>query len=169
MGEGLRDIETKMIAPPEIGKRDPNQIGAISEAIITTRFIKLGYIVSIPYGGNQRYDLLVENDDGKFWRMQCKTARMENSGAVLSFNTSIRNVTGKNRQPRDYRGQCDFFAVCYPKLDQVYLVPVDQVGTTIGRLRLIPATGKEKAPVLWAKDFELSVGPAGIEPAAKEL
>jgi PD-(D/E)XK endonuclease len=141
------------------GKRSTNSIGDISEAAIITRFLQLGYVVLTPYGGNQRYDLVydlvIEDAEGQFWRIQCKTGRIDESGTVLKFSTSISNVTGKNRQPRNYRGQCDYFAVYNEKLNKVYLIPVDQVGITIASLRLLPSKNNQDKYMLWAKDYEL--------------
>ncbi len=136
-------------------KRDTNRIGEISELAITTRFLQLGYGVFVPYGGNQRYDLLVEDTDGHFWRIQCKTARLDKSGTVLEFNTANHNVTGKNKQWRHYRGQCDYFAVYHEELNKVYLLPVDQVGAVEAKLRLVPAKNNQEKFVRWAKDYEL--------------
>ena len=135
-------------------KRDTNSMGDISEAAIITRFLQLGYTVLTPYGGNQRYDLVIEDSEGKFWRIQCKTARVDENSTVLTFNTSISNVTGKNRQPRHYRGQCDYFATYCEKLNKVYLIPVDQVGPTSARLRLVSAIDP-RYNRQWAKDYEL--------------
>ena len=136
-------------------KRDTKGIGEISEAAIITRFLQLGYIVLTPYGGNQRYDLVIEDAEGQFWRIQCKTGRIDESGTVLKFSTSISNVTGKNRQPRNYRGQCDYFAIYNEKLNKVYLISVDQVGITIASLRLLPSKNNQDKYMLWAKDYEL--------------
>jgi hypothetical protein len=135
-------------------KRDTNNIGDTSEAAIATRLIQLGYEVLTPFGGGRRYDLVIEDIEGKLWRIQCKTARMNKSNTVLMFNTSISNVTGKNRQPRNYRGQCDFFAAYCEKLDKAYLVPVDDVGITIATLRLAPIKTHQEN-IRWAKDYEL--------------
>src|SRR5438270_463676 len=89
------------------GKRNSNSIGDISESAITKRFLQLGYVVLTIHGGNQRYDLVIEDAEGKFWRIQCKTGRIDKDGTAIKFSTAIRNVTGKNRQSRHYRGQCD--------------------------------------------------------------
>src|SRR6185312_10236365 len=137
------------------GRRDSNRKGEISESAIITRFLQLGYVVLTPYGGNQRYDLVIEDAEGQFWRMQCKTAWMDEDGAVLRFNTAISNVTGKNRQPRNYRGQCDYFAVYCEKLDKIYLVPVNEVGTIRAQLRLTPARNNQQNGIRWAEDYEL--------------
>src|SRR5437660_5732611 len=137
------------------GKRDTNAIGDISEAAIITRFLQLRYVVLTPYGGNQRYDLVIEDAEGQFWRVQCKTARIDEGGTLLRFDTANHNVTGKNRQMRHYRGQCDYFAVYCEELDKVYLVPVDEVGATSAKFRLTPAKNNQEKYVRWAKDYEL--------------
>lgn len=56
------------------GRHDTNSKGQISESAITTRLLQAGYIVLTPYGGNQRYDLVIENAEGQFFRIQCKSA-----------------------------------------------------------------------------------------------
>ncbi len=81
------------------GKRDTNSIGDISESAIITRFLQLGYVVLTPYGGNQRYDLVI--------------------------------------------------------LNKVYLIPVDQVGTTRANLRIGPPKNNQEKHVRWAQEYEL--------------
>lgn len=136
-------------------KRDTNQIGDISEAAIILRFLQLGYTVLAPYGGNLRYDLMVEDEDENFWRIQCKTGWLDESSTLIKFDTANHNVTGSNRQMRHYRGQCDYFAVYNENLNKVYLIPVDQVGTTRAHLRLAPPKNHQGKYVRWAKDYEL--------------
>jgi hypothetical protein len=53
------------------------------------------------------------------------------------------------------RRQCDYFAVYNEALNKVYLVPVDQVGTTSGALRLTTRKNNQEKNTLWAKDYEL--------------
>src|SRR5260221_615820 len=136
-------------------KRDTNRIGDISESAIITRFLQLGYVVLTPYGGNQRYDLVIEDAEGQFWRVQCKTARIEDNGTVIAFDTANHNYALKNKQWRHYRGQCDYFAVYNERLNKVYLIPVDQVGNTGANLRLAPPKNNQDKFILWAKDYEL--------------
>jgi hypothetical protein len=137
------------------GKRNTNSIGDISEAAIIARFLQLGYVVLTPYGGNQRYDLVIEDADGQFWRVQCKTAWIDEGNTVIKFNTANRNVTGKNRQTRHYRGQCDYFAVYNATLNKVYLIAVDQVGAGGVSLRLAPSKNNQDKYMRRAKDYEL--------------
>ncbi len=136
-------------------KRDTNTVGEISESAIITRFLQLGYVVLTPYGGNQRYDLVVEDGEGQLWRIQCKSAWFAEENTVLRFSTANHTVTGQNRQPRHYRGQCDYFAVYCDKLSKVYLISVDEVGTTNACLRLREPKTNHVKNIRWAKDYEL--------------
>ena len=137
------------------GRHDSNTKGQISEAAITTRLLQAGYIVLTPYGGNQRYDMTVEDADGQFWRIQCKSAWIDEDGTVLKFDTANHNVTGQKRDWRHYRGQCEYFALYSAELDKVYLLPVDEVGITRAHLRLMPTKNNQEKNIRWAKDYEL--------------
>ena len=136
-------------------KRTTNDIGSISEAMISARFLQLGYVVYTPYGGKQRYDLLIEDAKKQLWRIQCKTAHMQSNGSVVVFHTASHNVALKNKRMRHYRGQCDFFAVYCEELNKIYLLPVNQIGTARAKLRLAPAKTRQEKNVRWARDYEL--------------
>jgi hypothetical protein len=147
-------------------KKDTKRTGDISESIIITRFLQLGYVVLTPYGGNQRYDLMVEDTEGRVWRIQCKSGWLNEDKTVIQFDTANHNVTGENRQMKHYRGQCDYFAVYCKELDKTYLIRVDEVGTTRAHLRLVPP--KNKNGYRMAKDYELEMGPEGFEPSTNQ-
>lgn len=134
---------------------DTNGIGDISEMQIATRFLQLGYTVFIPYGGGQRADLIIEDVRGKFWRIQCKSARLVQDGTALEFDTASHNVTGNNRQKRHYREDCDFFALYNATLNTFYLVPVNEVGVARAHLRLTFPKNKNQHGYRMAKDYEL--------------
>ncbi len=70
----------------------------------------VGYSVSVPFGENTRYDLVI--DDGtRLARVECKTGRLR-KGAI-EFPTASSYYHHPNEKPsqRHYRGQVDFFAV----------------------------------------------------------
>lgn len=136
-------------------KRSTNSIGEISESAIITRFLQLGYGVYAPFGGKQRYDLVVEDREGQFWRVQCKTARIQDNSSTIVFDTANHNYALKNKQWKPYRGQCDYFAVYCAALNKIYLLPVDQVGMVSARLRLVPAKNNQEKNIRWAKNYEL--------------
>lgn len=132
---------------------DSKRKGHISESAIITRFLQLGYAVWSPYGGSERYDIVIEDVDGQFWRIQCKTGWIENG--AIRFDTANHNVTGKKRDWRHYRGQRDYFAVYCGDLGKAYLVPVDHVGRARAHLRIEPPKNSQEKHVRWAKDYEL--------------
>jgi len=140
-------------------KRNKKAIGERSQAIIIYRLLEAGYNILTPYGDNTRYDLVIEDADGQFWRIQSKTGWIESDGANIEFKTSSSyyhtraGKTGHGR--RDYRGQIDYFAVYCSTTGKVYLVPVDHVGTSHANLRLQPTANKQEKNVRWAKDYEI--------------
>ena len=113
----------------------------------------------MPFGDNRRYDLVIEDADGSFFRIQCKTGWVENYGAYIQFITASSYYHTKagrtSHGRRDYRGQVDYFAVYCPDTGRVYLVPVNHVGTANASLRLLPTANKQEKNVRWAKDYEL--------------
>jgi hypothetical protein len=144
------------MGPNAKGRHDTNSKGQISEAAITTRLLQAGYIVLTPYGGNQRYDMVIEDADGQFFRVQCKSAWIDEDNTVLKFDTANHNVTGKKRDWRHYRGQCEYFAIYSAELNKVYLVPVDEVGSTRAHLRLTIPKNKNQHGYRMASDYELN-------------
>jgi hypothetical protein len=47
-------------------KRDSKSVGERSEAIIMSRLLQVGYMVLTPFGESSRYDLVIEDADGRF-------------------------------------------------------------------------------------------------------
>ncbi len=141
---------------PSKPKQNHKAIGERSEAIIMARLLEVGYSVLMPFGDNRRYDLVIEDADGHFWRIQCKTGWMDEGKSVVIFATaSSYNHTMKNKGWKNYKGQCEYFAVYCPENKGMYLVPVDQVGVTQAILRLAPTANNQGKNVRWAKDYEL--------------
>ena len=127
------------------------QIGEITEACVLTAFLKMGYAVMIPFGDNQRYDLVIE-DDGKFQRVQCKTGRIRDG--CVCFNASS-NCGYQNRERKDYRGEADLFVVYCPDNGKIYAIPVDKGLPAKVSLRLDPTRNSQACGVRWAVDYEM--------------
>ena len=122
--------------------------GNISESVIISEILKKGWSVSIPFGNNQRYDLIAD-DGSKLYKIQCKTACKNNGG--LSFRTcSTNGFTGKHTT---YVGQIDFFLVYFPDNGKVYRYPIENAPTGAAFLRIDAPIGGTKSNIKWAKDF----------------
>ncbi len=136
------------------------QLGERSQAYIIARLLEMGYTVLSPYGDSSRYDLVIEDAEGQFWRVQCKTAWMEDENASIQFAaTSLRSrsTNGKVTYSRaGYVGQVEYFAVYSHELHKVYLIPAGHIGdSTRMRLRLVASRNNQQKGVKWAKDYEL--------------
>jgi hypothetical protein len=61
----------------------PVDVGLRTEAIIAGALVRMGHRVLLPFGTNQRYDMVVELD-GRFLRCQCKTGRLRGGAVCFS-------------------------------------------------------------------------------------
>jgi hypothetical protein len=135
----------------------PKLVGDATEAMVIARLVQAGKNVLLPFGENRRYDLVIDEGD-HFVRVQCKTGRLR-SGAIR-FNTCSSTYHHPNNQGtkayhRGYAGEADLFGVYVRENDRVYLIPVTQVGTREGVLRVDPSRNNQSARVRWARDFEV--------------
>lgn len=132
-----------------------NRKGNISELKFRTRAVERGFNLYTPDFGDSRCDLVIEHPTtGTLYRIQIKTGRYRNGSIV--FNTySMSTENGKTTR-KFYVGVVDYFGVYCPELDKCYLVPVRQIATQSGRLRVDGDRDKQgTSPRLWAADFEL--------------
>lgn len=114
-----------------------------------------GYAVSVPFGENVRYDLVI--DDGeRLARVQCKTGRLRD-GAVRFATCSCY---GHHARPldarRDYHGEIDYFAVYCPETSGVYLIPIADLAVRVqAALRVEPTRNGQQRRVRQAATYEI--------------
>lgn len=134
-------------------------VGAESEAVIAAALIQVGYTVLTPNGYMHRYDLVIEDAEGKFWKIQCKTAWLSKDRATLHFNgysLLMKGQKGRAESKRmGYENDVDYFAVYSPDTQKVYLLPITHVKNTTNFLRLIPTVNKQEKHVRYAAEYEL--------------
>jgi hypothetical protein len=124
--------------------------GNEAEAAILAAFVKRGIDVSVPFGGGQPYDLIVDLGEFDLLKVQCKTGWLDKG--CVSFNT---RSTDHGQGRRSYVGLAHLFAVYFPPKRSVYLVPLDAVGGFRAYLRLEPARNNQQRKVRFAADFEI--------------
>jgi PD-(D/E)XK endonuclease len=144
--------DSKLRLPKPKLTKHPVDVGQRTEAAILSELVRLGYSVLLPFGVNQRYDLVLDLD-GKFVRAQCKTGRFRN-GVVIFSTKSVRSNT-RQVLMRDYSGEADVFLVHCTDTGRVYCVPVEQAPTGYMSLRVEPTLNGQKNRVRWASDYEL--------------
>ncbi len=136
----------------------PKEVGDASQAMILGRLVQAGKKVLVPFGENSRYDYVIEEPDGSFTRVQCKTGRLRNGGVVFrtcSLTYHHPNNRGTRAYRHHYRGQADVFAVYCRELDTTYLIPVGAVGLNTATLRVTPTRNNQSKKIRWASEFEL--------------
>jgi PD-(D/E)XK endonuclease len=132
-------------------KRDTKSIGDRSEAIVLAELVKRGYLVSIPFGENQRYDLII--DDGtRLSRVQVKTGRLR--GGVIVYNCSSSHAH-RGGAARPYFREIEYLAVYCPDTEKVYMLPEQELTATSAHLRLSPTRNNMVKTIRWASEFEL--------------
>jgi hypothetical protein len=138
--------------PPPLPSSHPVDVGLRTEAAILAELVRRGYQVLIPFGTNQRYDLVLDLG-GTFMRAQCKTGRLR-QGCVL-FNTNSVRVNTQGWFTRGYFGEAEIFLIYCPETERIYAVPVDEAPASSGSLRVKPTRNGQEDGIRWARDYEL--------------
>jgi hypothetical protein len=132
---------------------NPKAKGEKTEAIVIAELVRRDYKVLLPFGDNQRYDLLLDTEQG-FKRVQCKTGQLRKGVIVFSVRSVQSNT--KKTYVKNYRGQIELFAVYCYETNSVYLIPIDKlVGNTTGKLRVEPKVGIGGKKSMYAEDYRL--------------
>lgn len=128
------------------------QKGNITEFELMLAFLKHGFNVLTPYGDCERYDFVVDAN-GKFYRIQSKTARAEDDGASFEFSCrSSHRQNGRIIHHQYNKDEIDYFATSFG--GKHYLIPVEECGND-KRLRLLPAKSGQTKGIVWAKNYEM--------------
>jgi len=125
--------------------------GDIAEFQIAAALIRHGNRLLRPLSSASRYDLLIDNEDGTFTRVQCKSGVLRN-GCVLF---RVYSVSGHDTRAKGYRGQVDAFGVYCADTKGMYLVPIDAIANCehIVALRVEPARNGQRLRVRSAAEF----------------
>ena len=124
--------------------------GDETEAAVLSAFAESGYTVSIPFGDNDKYDLIV--DDGtKLHRVQCKTA-WQNKAETIRFNTHSQTTRNGSYHEQTYEEAIDAFVVRYPETGELFWVDVAEATDQKMELRFEAAI--DHPSINWASEFE---------------
>ena len=99
------------------------RIGNIGEAKAIAWLVEHGIAVSIPFGDNERYDLVVEHN-GRLEKVQVKTSgRTPNNGCV-SFRLYSSTYHTKNKHIDGYDNDVDSFILYNMVNGNLYYIPI---------------------------------------------
>ena len=131
--------------------------GNIGESAVLFEFVKHGIPVALPYGDNERYDLIAEFN-GKLNKIQikyCDCSSGTTNGIACPCASSM-NHTAKREGWESYENDVDYLAYYFPRYETCCLVPISIIGSkksitmNFSETKPISVNGR---PVNWYKDF----------------
>ena len=104
------------------------QIGNIGEAKVLSEFVRLGVPVYLPFGDNEKADLIADFN-GKLNRIQVKTSQKIIDGDKVRFSLVSSTVHRQNGGKHIYtEDEIDYFAFYNLERDRVYLISIKEEG-----------------------------------------
>ena len=133
----------------------PKDVGDRSQLAVMLALRRAGFVLSVPFGENTRYDLVI--DDGTMLgRVQCKTGRLKQGAVVWSVCSTYVHHRNPKLKQRDYQNQVDFFAVYCPQTGSVYLVPIGDLPVLRqASLRIDPPRNSQRRFIRFGARYEV--------------
>ena len=127
--------------------------GNIGEAKCLAKMVELGIPVAIPFGDNERYDLIIE-DKGQLKKIQVKYSSQQESPGSVVFKTASSTNHTTNKHYDTYENDVDGFLLYNSITDEIYYLPIDVVGSkkTI-TVRMEPAKNGQTKNCLMSQDY----------------
>lgn len=130
--------------------RNTKDKGDETEAKTIHELISAGYSVSVPFGDNDKYDLVVDDGD-TLYRVQCKTG-WTNKEKTMRFNTHSQTTKEGAYHEDTYHGEVDAFLVRYPANEKMYWIDIDEA--TEQKMELRFDADIDHPSINWAADYE---------------
>ena len=128
------------------------QKGNLTELQCLTAFYEEGCHVSLPYGENSRYDMIVDVNDILI-RVQVKTSSSRVEGESIVFSCRSSHVNSSGVKNVKYTNQeIDYFATFWD--GQCYLIPVSECSTE-KTLRFVPPKNGQTKGITFASEYIL--------------
>ena len=99
-------------------------LGITTELLVAQKFIEYGYIVSIPYGNNSRYDMIVDTDIHRY-RIQIKHATKNDNGSYTV--QTCNSITTATKHERKYYNKQDVDFLVSIIENQLVVIPVEMI------------------------------------------
>ena len=131
-----------------------NSIGNIGETSAIFQFTKRNIPVSVPFGQNTPYDLIVQIR-GKLYKIQCKTAQYCCDDKMIFYITRTNGFTGLHTLYND--NEIDFFYLYCIENGYCGLIDISEASTYSIRLRLTKTRNNQSHNIKYAKDYDLDI------------
>ena len=128
------------------------RIGNIGEAKVLAKFVEMGIPIQIPFGDDEKADLIAEFD-GKLNKIQVKTSiKSKNGCSIFDLTSSTAHRT--NGERRKYlNSEIDYFALYSLDRDKIYLMKVPDNPMSAITIRFEDTKSGMKSRVNYESDF----------------
>ncbi len=128
------------------------RIGNIGEAKVLAKFVEMGIPIYIPFGDDEKADLIAEFD-GKLNKIQVKTSIKSKNGCSI-FDLTSSTVHRTNGERRKYlNSEIDYFALYSLDRDKIYLMKVPDNPMSAITIRFEDTKSGMKSRVNYESDF----------------
>ena len=127
-------------------------IGNIGEAKVLCKFVELGIPVYLPFGDNEKADLIAEFN-GKLNKIQVKTSLKAEDG-TMKFDLTSSSTHRKNGGKHIYTdNEIDYFACYNIRRDKIFLIPVNDTANTSILIRYEKPKNNQKQGIHFEEDY----------------
>ena len=128
------------------------RIGNIGEAKVLAKFVEMGIPIYIPFGDDEKADLIAEFD-GKLNKIQVKTSIKKKNGCSI-FDLTSSTAHRTNGERRKYlNSEIDYFALYSLDRDKIYLMKVPDNPMSAITIRFEDTKSGMKSRVNYESDF----------------
>lgn len=130
------------------------RIGNIGEVKALTKFVELGIPVYMPFGDNEKADLIADFN-GKLNKIQIKTSQKAENGKMefktdSSMSSSRRGEFTIHKYTED---EVDYFVFYNIERDSIFLVPFQEVGVRGFTIRYELPKNNQKVGIHMEEDY----------------
>lgn len=130
------------------------KIGNIGEAKILCKFVEIGIPIYIPFGDNERADLIAEFN-GKLNKIQVKTSIKAENGKMI-FDLVSSTTHRKEGVKHIYTdNEIDYFACYNVERDKLFLIPIDQAPNTAITIRYEKPKNNQIKGIIFENEYEI--------------
>ena len=136
------------------GNVNSKRIGNIGEAKVLSKFVELGIPVYLPFGDNEKADL-VADFNGKLNKIQVKTSLKAENG-VVKFDLVSSTLHRKNGVKHIYnKTEIDYFACYNITRDKIYLIDLDNFNQSSIQIRYETPLNSQMKKIRYENDYLL--------------
>lgn len=126
--------------------------GDIAEAFAIARLLQLGYSVSVPFGDNQRYDLIVDKG-GELLKVQVKYCSIRKQVIEVPL-ASVYSLKNENVIRHYEKTEIDIVLVYCPDTEKLYWIDFHSIDNRYSIKLRFDKKGDNQRRVKLAEDYE---------------